>query len=81
MVTLKDAEELKKHIVECMRLLRSSLYDSEGHLYDASYFGRGEADRQNKLNLLNDYQEQLRKINNNEPIYGTVLLLKKKELF
>lgn len=80
MVTIKDAEELKKHIIECMRMLSYSLYDSEGHLYDASYFGGGEADRQNKLNLLNDYQEQLRKINNNEPIYGTVLLLKKKEL-
>lgn len=80
MVTIKDAEELKKHIIECMGMLRSSLYNSEGHLYDASYFGGGEADRQNKLNLLNDYQEQLRKINDNEPIYGTVLLLKKKEL-
>lgn len=80
MMTIKDAEELKKNITESIRMLKASLYDDKGNLYDASLFGGGEADRQNKLNLLNDYQEQLKKINNSEPIYGNVLLLKKKEL-
>lgn len=80
MLTINEISDLKSKIIESMKILRHALYDDDGKLYDASYFGGGEVDRQNKLNLLKDYQSKLNDINNANPIYGTVACLKKKEL-
>lgn len=70
---------LKKKIIESMSILKSILYDENGaRLSDNNYIS--EEEEQKSLNLLKDYEEKLKKLNDNEPVYSRIICLKKKEL-
>lgn len=70
---------------ETIEQLRASLYDENGNLYDVSTFAGGYSDRQNKLNLLKEYERNYNSKDDGvtfatpEKVYGSKLSYEKKK--
>ena len=69
---------LKRKLLESIKIIKENLYDANGNMINDNTIDVEDKDK--CIRLLQDYDEKLRKLENNEPVYSKITCLKEKTL-
>lgn len=69
---------MKRKLLESIKIIKENLYDANGNMISDNAINIEDKDK--CIRLLQDYDEKLRKLENNEPVYSKITCLKEKTL-